>query len=282
MKKITIIFSIICLLLILCGIYFYFENTTLEVSTYQIASNKIPNEFNNYKIIQISDFHNNTSSKLTKKLIAEIKNQKPNIIVITGDLIDSTKTNVDIAIDMIKEIIEIAPVYYVTGNHEARTNEYDNLKSQMIELGVKILENEAQEIQLNNSTINILGINDPSFYKESDILDSKIVKNNMENIQYNEDNFTILLSHRPEVFKIYVEKNIDLVFTGHAHGGQIRLPFIGGIIAPNQGAFPEYTDGIYREKDTTMVVSRGIGNSIIPFRVNNRPELVIVELINWG
>ena len=165
MKKITIIFSIICLLLILCGIYFYFENTTLEVSTYQIASNKIPNEFNNYKIIQISDFHNNTSSKLTKKLIAEIKNQKPNIIVITGDLIDSTKTNVDIAIDMIKEIIEIAPIYYVTGNHEARTNEYDNLKSQMIELGVKILENEAQEIQLNNSTINILGINDPSFWR---------------------------------------------------------------------------------------------------------------------
>ena len=278
MKKITIIFSIICLLLILCGIYFYFENTTLEVSTYQIASNKIPNEFNNYKIIQISDFHNNTSSKLTKKLIAEIKNQKPNIIVITGDLIDSTKTNVDIAIDMIKEIIEIAPVYYVTGNHEARTNEYDNLKSQMIELGVKILENEAQEIQLNNSTINILGINDPSFNKERDILDSEIVKNNMENIQYNKDNFTILLSHRPEVFKIYVEKNIDLVFTGHAHGGQIRLPFIGGIIAPNQGTFPEYTDGIYREKDTTMVVSRGIGNSIIPFRVNNRPELMIVEL----
>ena len=278
MKKITIIFSIICLLLILCGIYFYFENTTLEVSTYQIASNKIPYEFNNYKIIQISDFHNNTSSKLTKKLIAEIKNQKPNIIVITGDLIDSTKTNVDIAIDMIKEIIEIAPIYYVTGNHEARTNEYDNLKSQMIELGVKILENEAQEIQLNNSTINILGINDPSFNKERDILDSEIVKSNMENIQYNKDNFTILLSHRPEVFKIYVEKNIDLVFTGHAHGGQIRLPFIGGIIAPNQGTFPEYTDGIYREKDTTMVVSRGIGNSIIPFRVNNRPELMIVEL----
>ena len=278
MKKLIIIFSIICLLLILCGTYFYFENTTLEVSTYQIASNKIPNEFNNYKIIQISDFHNNTSSKLTKKIVEKIKNQKPNIIVITGDLIDSTKTNVDIAIDMIKEIIEIAPIYYVTGNHEARTNEYDNLKSQMIELGVKILENEAQEIQLNNSTINILGINDPSFYKESDILDSKIVKNNMENIQYNEDNFTILLSHRPEVFKIYVEKNIDLVFTGHAHGGQIRLPFIGGIIAPNQGTFPEYTDGIYREKDTTMVVSRGIGNSIIPFRVNNRPELMIVEL----
>lgn len=278
MKKIIIIFSIICLLIILCGIYFYFENTTLEVSTYQIASNKIPNEFNNYKIIQISDFHNNTSSKLTKKLIAEIKNQKPNIIVITGDLIDSTKTNVDIAIDMIKEIIEIAPVYYVMGNHEARTNEYDNLKSQMIELGVKILENEAQEIQLNNSTINILGINDPSFNKERDIYDSETVKSNIENIQYNEDNFTILLSHRPEVFKIYVEKNIDLVFTGHAHGGQIRLPFIGGIIAPNQGTFPEYTDGIYREKDTTMVVSRGIGNSIIPFRVNNRPELMIVEL----
>ena len=93
-----------------------------------------------------------------------------------------------------------------------------------------------------------------------------------------EDGYTILLSHRPELFEVYAENNIDLIFSGHAHGGQFRIPFVGGLIAPNQGLFPKYDAGIYEEGNTTMVVSRGIGNSIVPFRINNRPEIVLVEL----
>jgi predicted MPP superfamily phosphohydrolase len=93
-----------------------------------------------------------------------------------------------------------------------------------------------------------------------------------------EDTYTILLSHRPELFELYVESKADLVFSGHAHGGQFRIPFVGGLIAPNQGLFPKYDAGIYEEGNTTMVVSRGIGNSIVPFRINNRPEIVLAEL----
>ena len=92
------------------------------------------------------------------------------------------------------------------------------------------------------------------------------------------DTFTLLLSHRPELFEVYTENNIDLALTGHAHGGQIRLPFVGGVIAPHQGFFPEYDGGLYIKEETSMVVSRGIGNSIFPFRFNNRPEVVLIEL----
>lgn len=94
--------------------------------------------------------------------------------------------------------------------------------------------------------------------------------------------YTILLSHRPELFDVYVESGVDLVFSGHAHGGQFRIPFIGGVVAPNQGVFPKYDAGIFAEGNTNMVVSRGVGNSIIPFRVNNRPEVIIIELTTQG
>lgn len=108
--------------------------------------------------------------------------------------------------------------------------------------------------------------------------DENIIEFELDSIDYNKDNYTILLSHRPELFEIYVDNDINLVLTGHAHGGQIRIPFIGGLIAPNQGLFPKYTNGKIEQDDTTMIVSRGIGNSILPFRINNRPELVLITL----
>ena len=113
---------------------------------------------------------------------------------------------------------------------------------------------------------------------ESFVSDSEIIKTELSNLKYDKNQFSILLSHRPEVFNVYVDNKIDLVLTGHAHGGQIRIPFIGGLIAPNQGIFPKYTSGVFEEDATTMIVSRGIGNSILPYRINNRPELVIVTL----
>jgi predicted MPP superfamily phosphohydrolase len=100
----------------------------------------------------------------------------------------------------------------------------------------------------------------------------------LDNLMHEEDKYSILLSHRPELFHIYVDNNIDLVLSGHAHGGQFRIPFIGGIVAPNQGLFPKYDAGLFGEKETNMIVSRGIGNSIIPFRFNNPPEIIIIEL----
>lgn len=279
-KKAKILITIILILGILCPIHFTYENTKLQITNYTITNESIPEYFNNFKIAQISDFHNTKNKTLTKDLVDEIKKQNPNIIVLTGDLIDANKIDIDTSINFIKEIKDISPIYFTTGNHEASISKYNTLKEKLEENNVIILESDCIQIKINESEINLIGIDDPRFINDSFIEDKEIIKNEISNTKYNKDNFTILLSHRPEVFATYVENNIDLVLTGHAHGGQIRIPFIGGLVAPNQGLFPKYTSGIFEEENTEMIVSRGIGNSILPFRINNRPELVIVTLNN--
>ena len=276
--KIIILISIILLFLI--SLYLYYENNYLQVSFYTIESNKIPKEFDGFKITQISDFHNTKSQKLTNDLVKEIKNSKPDIIVLTGDLIDSYKLNINIAISFVKKINNIAPIYYVTGNHEARIESYEELKDKLEENKVIILDGKLEIIKKDNGEINLIGIDDPSFNFNTYRDDSTIIQDSLGSIQYDKNNFNILLSHRPELIETYAKNNFDLVLSGHAHGGQIRIPFIGGLIAPNQGLFPNYTSGIYEMDKTKMIVSRGIGNSILPFRVNNRPELVVIELKN--
>ena len=275
-KEIIICSSIVmsCLLLI----YLYYENTTLQITNYSISSNKIPNEFNDYKIIQISDYHNEKSNRLNKSLIEKLKNEKPDIIVITGDFIDPNRMHMKQSINFVKEIKGIAPIYYVSGNHEAKISNYEEWKNLLEEQEVIILENETKIIEKENSKINIIGINDPKMAHEKSVKNATIINKELEISNYNKDLFSILLSHRPELFRTYVENNIDLVLTGHAHGGQIRISSIGGIVAPNQGLFPKYTSGLFTENNTNMIISRGIGNSIIPFRINNRPELVVITL----
>lgn len=122
-------------------------------------------------------------------------------------------------------------------------------------------------------------MDDPSFKTEYLLGDAaSIMKSNLDELTSRDDTYTILLSHRPELFISYVESGVDLVLSGHAHGGQFRLPFVGGLMAPNQGLFPEYDAGLYIKENTHMIVSRGIGNSILPFRVNNRPEVILIVL----
>lgn len=280
MKKGIIILIIVIIFFCLGGYYLYYENNYLKVSNYIVVNDKIPSDFNNYKIVQVSDFHNTKSKKLTNDLVLKIKNINPDIIVLTGDLIDAKKTNVDIAISFIKEIKSIAPIYFVTGNHEASTKKYDELKEKLTSNNVVILDNKNEIIKVNNSEINLLGIDDPQFENNTYRDDMTIVLDEVKQIEYDDKKFSILLSHRPELFNTYVDRKFDLVLTGHAHGGQIRIPFIGGLIAPNQGIFPKYTSGEFNENETTMIISRGIGNSILPFRINNRPELVTITLKN--
>ncbi len=276
MKKKTII--IILIVTVLLCYYLYFQNTELIVSRYDIINSRIPKEFNEYKIVQVSDFHNTKSNKLTDILVKEIKIQKPNVIVITGDLVDSRKTDIDVAISFIKRIKGIAPIYFITGNHEASIGEYEALKEKLENEAVIVLDNKSEVLEIDDAKINLIGINDPNMSYHPYALDSEKIKNELTDTNYDKNNYSILLSHRPELFDTYVDNELDLVLTGHAHGGQVRIPFIGGLISPNQGFFPKYTSGKFKEAHTNMIVSRGIGNSIIPFRVNNRPELVIVQL----
>ena len=273
---------IVCVLAVLLAVFVIWTawgNQALMVNTYRITSSNLPEAFDGFHIAQISDLHNCQMGKNNEKLLSILRAEAPDIIVITGDMIDSRQTDVDIALHLARELVQIAPCYYVSGNHEARVSEYDSLKAGLIELGVTVLENAKVTIESSGEKMTLAGVVDPSFktdYLKGD--DTAVMGSILTELLDEEDGYTILLSHRPELFEVYAQHTVDLVFSGHAHGGQFRIPFVGGLIAPNQGLFPKYDAGIYEEGNTTMVVSRGIGNSIVPFRINNRPEIVLVEL----
>ena len=252
-------------------------NTALEINEYQIKSDKIPDVFHGFRIAQISDLHNAEMGEENSKLLEMLVDAEPDIIVITGDIIDSYHTDVEVSLQFVEKAVEIAPCYYVTGNHEARLSKevYLDFEEKLEGFGVVVLHDEVVSIERDGERISLGGIDDSSFAsKHRDIYYSNL-SNHIEEL-FAEDDFQILLSHRPEKFSTYIEAGVDLVFAGHAHGGQFRLPFVGGLVAPNQGLFPEYDAGIFSKNGTNMVVSRGIGNSIIPVRFNNRPEVIVV------
>ena len=278
-KKKFIFLVVVAIVLVVLVIWIAWGNTALELNTYTVSSAKLPQSFDGYRIAHVSDLHNAEMGKDNEKLLTILRNADPDMIAITGDLIDSRSTNVEIALNFIREAVKIAPCYYVTGNHEARVNEYDELKSGMESAGVIVLEDAQTEISLDGDTITLIGVNDPSYQTDYLFGDSETVMNTkLEELRTENGEFTVLLSHRPELFDAYTDHGMDLILSGHAHGGQFRLPFIGGVVAPNQGLFPEYDAGIYTEGNTNMLVSRGVGNSILPFRINNRPEVILIEL----
>lgn len=260
------------------AVWIAWGNTALELNTYTVLAEDLPEAFDGYRIAHISDLHNTQIGDNNEKLLETIRKAEPDIIAITGDLIDSRNTNIEIALHFAEEAMKIAPCYYVTGNHEARIPEYDDLKSGLTGLGIVVLEDERLEIQRLGEKIAVIGVNDPSFETNYLFGDAAAVLRLKLQEYKNEDTYTVLLSHRPELLETYAQCGVDLVLSGHAHGGQVRIPFLGGLVAPNQGLFPKYDAGMFIKENTTMIVSRGIGNSIIPIRVNNRPEVILIEL----
>jgi len=277
-KKRVILIVTVVILVGLCG-WTIWGNTVLEINEYAIMSDKIPEAFAGFRIAQVSDLHNAEFGDDNEKLIELLSQTDPDMIVITGDLIDSRHTDIEIALEFARQVIYIAPIYYVSGNHEARVREYEDLKMGLADAGVNVLEDQKVQITREGESITLMGIDDPSFQEDYLFGDSEsVARQAITDLQNESDRYTILLSHRPELFDLYVDTEMDLVFSGHAHGGQFRLPFIGGLVAPNQGFFPKYDAGLFSVGSTNMIVSRGVGNSIIPIRFNNRPEIVVAVL----
>ena len=279
MKKKSILIASI---LILTGLIIWtlWGNTALEVNEYQITSDKIPEVFSGFRIAQVSDLHNAEFGEGNCKLIGLLSQTDPDMIVLTGDLIDSRQTDIEIALEFAEQAMQISPVYFISGNHEARVREYDDLKMGLVDAGVVVLENQQVQITKEGEHITLIGVDDPSFRTDYLFGDAEsVIKQATADLQNETDSFTILLSHRPELFDTYVDSGVDLVFSGHAHGGQFRIPLVGGLVAPNQGFFPKYDAGQFNRENTTMIGSRGVGNSIIPVRFNNRPEIIVVSLI---
>lgn len=275
MKK----FLIIAIILIIVGaVYLYWGNNSLTVGRHTLSPANLPESFSGFRIVQVSDLHN---KDFKGRLIRKISSLNPDIIVITGDIIDSRHTDTDIALKFAENAVNIAPVYYVTGNHESRLKDiYPEFRESLENLGVTVLDCRSVTLEKNGDEIVLAGMNDLTFYGSSTLNENTIVFKEMLNNLGREkgDRTGILLSHRPEIFDTYVESGFEVVLTGHAHGGQIRLPFVGGILTPNQGFFPEYDAGLYQKENTSMIISRGLGNSLFPFRIGNRPEIIVCEL----
>lgn len=276
-KKKRIVLAVLLLALAVTAAWLAWANTALEVTEISAASEALPESFDGFRIAHISDLHNAEFGEGNGELLSLLRQVQPDIIAITGDLVDSRRTDIEVALAFVREAVKIAPCYYVTGNHESRISEYAGLEAEMVEAGVTVLHNEAAVLERAGQTIQIIGMEDYGMY-DHPAAEESIAEIMAELGELSTEGYTILLCHRPELMPRFDGMGFELILSGHAHGGQIRIPFVGGLIAPDQGFFPEYDAGLYTRGTTSMVVSRGLGNSIIPLRVNNRPEVVLITL----
>ena len=274
------IYVLITAIIILIILFCYYQNNKIDLTEYEIQSEKIKS---NIRIAQLSDMH----SKPFHKVVEKLKIIKPDMIMITGDFINDHGKNKEKMLEIGKELLSISPVFYITGNHERRLEYFDNLMQDLSNIGFKVLLNDISEEIINGNSITILGLdeNQASFedykarkkgtfiYKDMKPYFDRLEKCN---------GFKIVLSHFPENFENVKENNyaqydFDIQFSGHAHGGQFILPFIGPIFSPGQGLFPKYARGSFGERPK-LIISRGLGNSEFPLRLFNHPEINIINL----
>jgi len=252
------------LLLALLG-FILWQNNDLVVSFYDLEVG-LDEEIN---IVHLSDLHGKEYGENNAELVALVKEQSPDLIFFTGDLVDQDDDDIDGKLDYLADLRALAPVYVVFGNHEYWLNLEEDIKTKLTDLHIRVLDNEAIYMNVKGHHIQLIGLSDEASGEEIAPVFEELVNPSMYNI---------VLYHQPNALDLFTEYEVDLVFSGHAHGGQIRLPFVGGLYAPNQGLFPTYTSGLYEQEDTRILVSRGLANSVIPVRIFNRPEILVVTI----
>lgn len=248
----------------------------LKSVVYIFDSPKIENPV---KIAFISDLHGNWYGKNQKTLIKAIDKQNPDLVLFGGDIFDD-KISYKESEETISILSKKYKCYYVSGNHEYWSKDIENIFNIIKSYGVTILSGDVETIEINGQIINICGLDDPDdyVYMSDGISIEEQIKTVNEKV--NRDYYTILLSHRPEYYDLYSRYGFDLVLSGHAHGGQWRIPLIlNGLYAPNQGLFPKYAGGVYDYEGGSMVVSRGLDRQGVKVpRIFNRPEIVFIEI----
>ena len=247
---------------LLIAAFVWFSNNCITVSRYKVTSEKAPD--NGVKIVHLSDLHGKSFGRDNNRLIKKVKAQSPDFIAVTGDIIHKYRErDIAVALKTLKRLIEIAPVYYVSGNHEMRSTRYRALKDQIAETGATVLDDACDD----KFGIKIAGVNC-----------AHIKSGKFHNLAEG-DGFKLLLAHLPQYIDRYAMAGYDLALCGHAHGGQWRIPFTHiGVYAPGQGLFPKYACGIHSCGDMRQVISRGLGNSQCPLRLFNHPEVVVVTV----
>ncbi|WP_300081570.1 metallophosphoesterase [uncultured Thomasclavelia sp.] len=282
MKKVIvkiIMIVILCLCLII-SYFIYISYYEVEVTDYEISSAKINNDAN---IVMIADVHDQ-HCKVKNQIIDRIKQLEPDIILCAGDIIDNESESDKITIEFLSSLSEISDVYMSLGNHELEYPDSKQLIEDIKNTGIKILDKEYQDIAVNGNTIRIGGMYDYAFSQETGNIDQKTMKSDVYSFlteMKQTSSFQLMMAHRPDsfIFGNAYKWDFDLVVSGHYHGGQVILPYVGGLYAPELGWFPEVDYGHYKLKDMDMIVTRGISssNELFP-RFNNPPEIVSITL----
>lgn len=213
-------------LLFLLGMaaFLYFENNSITTTRITVSSAKLPHGFDGYRVVHLSDLHSKTFGENQKPLVEKISKAKPDLIVFTGDLVDSKHYNEAASLELMKKIASIAPVYFVTGNHEWWSGKFNSLEKKLSKLGVKVMRNTSESLTRGEDRIFIVGVDDPDSGMTAGQTNSVLKETG------NLKGFKILLSHRPELFSFYSKNKVDLIFSGHAHGGQVRIPFLAALL----------------------------------------------------
>lgn len=262
------------------------ERKKIEICRYNVKSDKISGKI---KIVMLADLHSKDYGSDNKRLLEMIQKEKPDIILIAGDMfVGSRKDDCQVAISIMKKLSEIAPVYYGLGNHEERVKDYIDefggdkyhwYAKQIKAMGITILDNQSQKVTINGKYFNITGLTAPREYFEKfnhKIMPVEVIEELVGQSQ--RDAYQILIAHNPVHLESYISWGADLTVSGHLHGGIIRLPILGGIITPQVKVLPRFSAGKYELDGKVGIVSRGLGEHTVNIRFGNLPELSVIEL----
>lgn len=274
------IIIIVMAVIIAIGVFLYLQNNIIDITKYNLKYDKAEEPI---RIVQLSDLH----SKPFKKVLKKIDEIKPDIICITGDYINDREKNKKKMLKYAKALVARAKVYYITGNHERRLENFDKLMDELVEVGFIVLLNRVSIYNDKGFEIDFLGLDenqanfDDYMARKKGTFEYKDMSPYFK--QFNElGGYKIVLSHFPENFEGVKEMNysqydFDLQLSGHAHGGQFCLPFIGPVYSPGQGLKPKYAKGSFGNRPK-LIVSRGLGNAEFPFRLFNHPEINVINI----
>ena len=253
--------------------FWYFENNVIVTEEFQLSSDRVPAAFDGFRIVEIADLHGKSFGPDSEDLLRAVREAEPDLIAIDGDLADE-ETDLSVIQVLVEGLTEIAPTYYVTGNHEWVMEDRDALLAILEGAGVAVLHNEFYLLTKDGESIVLAGVDDPN-----GPYDQKTPEELVSEIRAAcGDPYILMLAHRNDQLDLWSALAVDTVLTGHGHGGVVRLPFAGGLIGVNRELFPYYTAGLYSQGRTDMIVSRGLGNSVVNFRLFNRPHLPVIVL----
>lgn len=279
-KIMFILITIFICISFIIGYFIYISYYKVEVTDYEISSTKINSDVSIVMIADVHDYH----SKIKDQIVDKIKQLNPDIILCVGDIIDIQSLDEKSTIEFLELLTKITKVYFSLGNHELEYPDSKQLIENIKNIGVKVLDKEYQDIEVNGNMIRIGGMYDYAFSQETGDIDQETMKSDIYNFlteMKETSSFQLMMAHRPDSFifgKAY-KWDFDLVVSGHYHGGQLILPYVGGLYAPELGWFPEVDYGHYKLKDMDMIVTRGISSSDETFpRFNNPPEIVSITL----